>query len=169
LNDATDHGLDRLNALPRAVAVTELLQCCGSRVWAEAMADARPFADRGALYDVSDAVWRSLARDDWLEAFRAHPRIGERASVEHRSSAWSEQEQARVLSAAADERAELAALNRLYEQRFGYIFLICATGLEAAEIREALRHRLDNDPADELHIAAEEQRRITRLRLERLL
>jgi OHCU decarboxylase len=169
LNEAIDGGLERLNALPRALAVAELLQCCGSHAWAAAMADARPFADRTALHDASDAVWRSLARDDWLEAFRAHPRIGERASVKHRGAAWSEQEQARVLSAADAERAELATLNRLYEQRFGHIFLICATGLAPAEIREALRRRVENDPADELHIAAEEQRRITRLRLERLL
>lgn len=174
---ATERGVDRLNALPRAGAVAELLQCCGSRAWAETMADARPFADAAALLDTGEAVWRVLAREDWLEAFRAHPRIGERArphafargSLEQRDPGWSEQEQARVRIAGAGALAELAALNRLYEERFGHIFLICATGLGADEIRAALRQRLASDPETELHSAAEEQRKITRLRLERLL
>ena len=166
---SADPGIERLNALPRDQAVAELLQCCGSRAWAETMVDARPFASRDALLDTADAVWRVLAREDWLEAFRAHPRIGERAAAEHHGAEWSEQEQAAVLGAGDEARAELAALNRLYEQRFGYIFLICATGLAAADILEALRWRVDSDPAAELHIAGEEQRKITRLRLERLL
>ena len=162
-------GLERLNALSRAQAVAELLRCCGSRAWAATVADARPFATGEALLDTADAVWRALAREDWLEALRAHPRIGERPTAQHRGAEWSEQEQAAVLAAGDDARAELAALNRLYEQRFGYIFLICATGLGASDILEAVRWRIDNDPANELHIAAEEQGKITRLRLERLL
>lgn len=160
--------VDELNALPREQAVSELLRCCGARAWAETVADARPFADREALLDTSDAVWRALAREDWLEAFRGHPRIGERAPAGQHGAEWSEQEQAKVLAAGDEARAELAALNRLYEQRFGYIFLICATGLDAADILEALRWRVDNDAATELQLAAEEQRKITRLRLERL-
>jgi OHCU decarboxylase len=162
-------GVERLNALPRDQAVAELLQCCGSRAWAESMADARPFDNSDALLDVADAAWRALAREDWLEAFRAHPRIGERATAEHRAAHWSGQEQAAVLGAGEEARAELAALNRLYEERFGYIFLICALGLDASDILEALRWRIDSDPAEELERAGEEQRRITRLRLERLL
>jgi OHCU decarboxylase len=172
----SERGLEVLNALPRDSAVADLLQCCGSRAWAETMADARPFANGEVLLDMADAVWRALAADDWLEAFRAHPRIGERApqhatedvAAERRAAAWSEQEQAAVRTASADALAELAALNHLYEQRFGHIFLICATGLDASDILEALRWRIDNDPAEELHIAAEEQRRITRIRLELL-
>ena len=166
---AAEPGLERLNALPREQAVAELLSCCGSGAWAEAVADARPFPDRAALHTTSDAAWNALRGDDWLEAFRAHPRIGERAGAEHRGAGWSEQEQSHVLRAGDDARAELAALNGLYERRFGHIFLICATGLDATEIRDALQQRLHNDPADELRIAAEEQRKITRLRLERLL
>jgi OHCU decarboxylase len=164
-----ERGVERLNALPREQAVAELLQCCGSRAWAETVADARPFADGEALLDMSDAVWRALAREDWLEAFRAHPRIGERASAARAGAEWSEQEQARVLAADAQAQADLAALNRLYEQRFGHIFLICATGLDAGDILEAMRWRVDNEPANELQLAAEEQRKITRLRLARLL
>jgi len=166
---AAEPGLERLNTLPREQAVAELLSCCGSRAWAEAVADARPFADRAALHETSDAVWSALGSDDWLEAFRAHPRIGERAAAEHRGAAWSEQEQSRVLNAGDEARAELAALNGLYERRFGHIFLICATGMDAAEIRDAIQQRMHNDPAAELRIAAEEQRKIIRLRLERLL
>jgi OHCU decarboxylase len=173
----SEPGLERLNGLRRDRAVAELLQCCGSRAWADTVADARPFASGEALLDTADAAWRALAAEDWLEAFRAHPRIGERASqharedvaAERRAAAWSDQEQAAVLTASAAALAELAALNRLYEQRFGHIFLICATGLDTSDILEALRWRIDNDPAEELHIAAEEQRRITRIRLELLL
>jgi OHCU decarboxylase len=175
---AAEPGLERLNTLRRDQAVAELLQCCRSQAWADTVADARPFASSEALLNTADAVWRALAAEDWLEAFRAHPRIGERApdqqpppgvTEERRDAAWSEQEQAAVRVGGAEALAELAALNRLYEQRFGHIFLICATGLGAADILEALRWRVDNDPAAELQIAAEEQRRITRIRLERLL
>jgi OHCU decarboxylase len=165
-----DRGLARLNALPQAAAIAELLQCCGSLAWARAMAAARPFASRAALYDTADAVWRGLSRDDWLEAFGAHPRIGERAAggERDRHAQWSAQEQAGTRLADAETLAELAALNREYERRFGHVFLIRATGRSAAEMLAALRERLGHDAGEELRIAAEEQRRITRLRLEKL-
>lgn len=166
MNDA----LARLNALPRAAAIAELLACCGSRAWAERMADARPFASRDTLLERADSIWHALQPADWREAFRAHPRIGERAAAGAPAHAarWSAQEQAGAQQADDVTRTELAALNREYERRFGHIFLICATGLSGEAMLEALRRRLHNDPADELHIAAEEQRRITRLRLEKL-
>ena len=162
-----DPGVTRFNSLPRHEALRDLLRCCGSQVWAEAMADTRPFETRAQLLNTADAVWQALSAEDWLEAFRTHPRIGEQASARH--TQWSEQEQAGARHADAATMAQIAALNRAYEQRFGHIFLICATGLSAAEMLAALRARLGNAAHSEMGIAAEEQRKITRLRLEKLL
>ncbi len=155
--------LDRFNALPAKEAEEALLACCGSSAWARRMAESRPFEDLAGVEKQSDAIWRGLGGDDWREAFAAHPRIGETGSR------WSEQEQAGARDAAAETLAELIAANREYEARFGHIFIVCATGKSAAEMLSLLRHRLDNDRAIELHIAAEEQRKITNLRLEKLL
>jgi OHCU decarboxylase len=155
--------LDRFNDLPAGEAAETLLACCGSTAWARRMAESRPFEDLTAIQKKSDAIWRSLGGDDWREAFAAHPRIGEKGSR------WAEQEQAGARDAAAETLAELIAANREYEARFGHIFIVCATGKSAAEMLSLLRHRLDNDRAIELHIAAEEQRKITNLRLEKLL
>jgi OHCU decarboxylase len=155
--------LDRFNALPFEEAVAMLLPCCGSHAWAQKMVERRPFQDLADLREKSDAIWRSLDGEDWREAFAAHPRIGEKGSR------WSEQEQAGASGADARTLAELIAANREYEARFDHIFIVCATGKTAAEMLSLLRHRLDNDPAIEMHIAAEEQRKITNLRLEKLL
>ena len=165
-----DAGLARLNALPRAEAIVELMQVCGAHLWAEAMASARPFPDRDILYQTADAVWNALAPADWLEAFQKHPRIGERAAhdASARSREWSEEEQSAAGTSDTAVRAELAALNRAYEERFGHVFLICASGLSAAAILHALRERIGNGPGEELRAAAEEQRKITRIRLEKL-
>lgn len=127
------------------------------------MVAARPFADRAALLADADAVWSRLRTEDWLEAFRAHPRIGEARALR------SEPEQARARDAGETVLAALAEGNRLYEERFGHIFLIRAAGRGAVEMLANLRARLRNDPATELRVAAEQQREITRLRLERLL
>ncbi|HKV13139.1 MAG TPA: 2-oxo-4-hydroxy-4-carboxy-5-ureidoimidazoline decarboxylase, partial [Thermoanaerobaculia bacterium] len=159
----TVNALDRLNGLPSADAVAELLRCCGSRVWARRMAESRPFRDLSGMKEAGDRIWRSLGREDWLEAFAAHPRIGEKGSR------WSEAEQAGARGADAETLAALVAANRVYESRFDHIFIVCATGKSAAEMLELLRGRLDNDPETELRIAAEEQRKITNLRLEKLL
>lgn len=140
--------------------MSDLLRCCGSRKWAEAMTAAWPFPDTEAMLRASDEVWERLGTNDWLEAFRAHPKIGERTR-----SAWSQQEQSGTASATADQIAELERLNRVYEDRFGYIFIICATGKTAGQFLDALRERLRNAPDLEIRIAAEQQRQITRLRL----
>lgn len=152
--------LSELNALDRAAAVTEFLRCCGSTRWAEQMAAARPFADTESMARAADAAWAALAPGDYLEAFAAHPRIGERAG-----SVWSTQEQSGVTDAVRDRFAQL---NRAYEARFGYIFIVCATGRSGAEMLDELARRLENDASRELEIAREEQRRITRLRLDKL-
>jgi len=136
------------------------------------MAAARPFADLDELLTNADSIWRSLGSDDWLEAFRAHPRIGERkAAVAQSEEArqWSAQEQSGINDAAADMTAALAAGNRDYEQRFGFMFIVCATGKSSEEMLAILQRRLQNEPDTEIAVAAEEQRKITRLRLEKLL
>jgi OHCU decarboxylase len=157
-------GLDRLNALPREDAEAQLLACCGSRQWAHRLAAERPFASADDLADAADRIWRSLPADDWLEAFAAHPRIGQSSS-----NAWARREQAGAKSASPETLANLADVNREYEERFGHIFIVCATGKSAAEMLAHAESRLHNDPQTELAIAAEEQRKIMRLRLAKLL
>jgi OHCU decarboxylase len=133
------------------------------------------------MAETADAIWSALDPADWLEAFAAHPRIGERKpqpsggseqSGERDTSGgtgWSEQEQAGTRSATDDERKRLMAANREYEARFGYTFIVCAAGKSAGEMLAVLQARLTNDPAQELRVAAEEQRKITKLRLTKLL
>lgn len=167
-------GLERLNALPAAAAERELLTCCGSREWARRMAAARPFADLPALLARAEEVWRSLDEREWREAFRAHPRIGERRaeaeeSRTERERGWSAAEQSGMGSADDATRAALADGNRAYEARFGDVYLVCATGRTAEEMLEMLRRRLENDPAEEIRVAAAEQAKITALRLRRLV
>ena len=157
-------GLRWLNALPAEQAEAELLACCGSGAWAAGVAAARPFADVAALAASADEAWEALGPDDWLEAFAAHPRIGERAA-----GGWSGEEQAGVGHADAAVLAALVEGNRDYERRFGHVFLISASGRKAEELLAALHQRLDNDPETELRIATSEQRKIGRLRLDRLL
>jgi OHCU decarboxylase len=164
-------NLDQLNALPSKGATTLLLGCCGSSAWARRMAARRPFSSFPEMESVADEVWRGLDRKDWLEAFRAHPRIGERdvPAVAAATSAWAEQEQSATRDAAPGTLAGLAVANRAYEQKFGYRFIVCATGKSAEEMLALLEQRLRNRPEAELRIAAEEQRTITRLRLEKLV
>jgi len=192
-------NLEDLNTLPHAVAVAHFLRCCGSTRWAQLMAGRRPYASIAEAAGEADRLWASLGAEDWLEAFGAHPRIGdggtpaeatpggltrgvsERAHLGRGPGAagrdmtraatadWSRIEQARVSSASDDVRDRLAAANREYEARFGYIFIVCATGKSAGEMLALLERRMTHSPGDELAVAAEEQGRITRLRLAKLL
>ncbi|MBB4638007.1 2-oxo-4-hydroxy-4-carboxy-5-ureidoimidazoline decarboxylase [Longimicrobium terrae] len=165
-------GLARLNALPAEDAARELLTCCGSRAWARSMVDARPFADADSLLRRADEAWWALDEEDWREAFRSHPKIGERkaqAGQTDREQAWSSGEQAGMMTAAEATQAALAEGNRTYEARFGFIYIVCATGKSADEMLEILTGRLGNAPDAEIRVAAEEQRKITRIRLEKLL
>ena len=162
--------LEQFNLLRDAEVERRLLACCGSIAWARAVAARRPYYDFTELLSTGDRVWASLTPDDWREAFARHPRIGERAaSARSTAEHWSEREQARARESSVTTLAELAALNAEYEDRFGHVFLICATGKTADEILDNARARLNNDPETELRIAAEEQRRITHLRLRKLL
>ena len=156
-------GLARLDALPAREAVGELLGCCGSLAWARRMAAARPFSTPLRLFEAADAAWRALPESDVLEALARHPRIGDA-----RASGAAAAEQSAVRGADAETARSLAIANREYEERFGRIFIVCASGKTAAQMLALCRERLHNDAATELSIAAEEQRRIMRLRLERL-
>jgi allantoicase len=166
------HDLAWLNSLPAEEAAKELRQCCGSTRWARNVADARPFHTFEELSKRANEIWSSLDREDWLEAFRSHPKIGEQKTAETVSAQarqWSGHEQAGVNAASIETTNALATLNRAYEEKFGYIFIICATGKTSNEMLAALRERLDHDAAEELPIAADEQSKITELRLKKLL
>jgi 2-oxo-4-hydroxy-4-carboxy-5-ureidoimidazoline decarboxylase len=165
-------ALMRWNTLPTDEAAEEILPCCGSKLWAHAMADRRPILAESDLLAISDEVWKSLTESDWMEAFRSHPRIGEshpRASSSPRSATWSGEEQRKAAVATEDVKVALAEGNRIYEERFHRIFIVCANGKSASEILEILQKRLQNDETTELHEAAEQQRQIVCLRLKKWL
>jgi allantoicase len=161
-----------LNAMTDTELHTALADYCAAPGWIARMAGARPYSSAAAVLAVADKAAEAIAADDWLEAFRHHPRIGERGTERAQSrlaETASADEQAAVSVADRHELEALACENRAYEDRFGYVFIISAAGKTAAEIRAALTARLKNDAATELPIAAAEQRRIMRLRLEKLL
>jgi 2-oxo-4-hydroxy-4-carboxy-5-ureidoimidazoline decarboxylase len=177
-------ALKVLDALPAADAHAAFLRCCGSRSWAEAMVSGRPYRDEPALLAAAERAFAALGREDWLEAFAHHPRIGERGSLAERfpqtpsesppdprgqAAGWSQSEQGGVAGAGEDVLDTLLHANREYEARFGYIFIVCATGKSAAEMLALLRQRLPNQPDAELALAAAEQRKITAIRLKKLL
>jgi len=166
-----DPGLRRLNGMPRHDALAHLLRCCGSTAWASQVARRRPYESRDELHHVAGAIWWSLEEPDRLEAFSAHPEIGDRSveSVEPSDGRWSMDEQAGTTGATLDVERRLAEANRTYRERFGFIFIIFATGRRAEEMLGDLESRLENDRAEELRIASEHQMRITELRLDKLL
>jgi OHCU decarboxylase len=158
----------KLNRLSREEAYAELLKCCGSTRWARETAALKPFWDVTQVLIIGHRVWSELSEEDWLEAFRAHPKIGEtktKAVVTEEEKRWSEGEQARARDSSEETRAALAELNREYEERFGFIFIICASGRTAEEILAALGGRIANERDEELRVAAGEQWNITELRL----
>jgi 2-oxo-4-hydroxy-4-carboxy-5-ureidoimidazoline decarboxylase len=155
--------LREFNAADSAAAQSALLLCCGSTEWTKNMLHQRPFSDLETLLSNAESSWWTLAPADWLEAFSAHPKIGET-----RLSCWCSQEQSGVRSAGGEILERLAAGNRNYQQRFGWIFLVNASGKNASEMLEVLHSRLTNESAEELRIAAGEQAQITRLRLRKL-
>ena len=163
-------NFEEFNSLPLAQAEQTLLDCCGSTRWVSRMAAQRPFLDLKNLCEAADSIWRGLAPADWLEAFSRHPQIGEKAASGSESSRrWAEGEQTGARVATENVKTRLAWGNQIYREKFGYIFIVCATGKSAEEMLALLEQRLQNDPAHELNIAAEQQRLITRLRLEKLL
>jgi 2-oxo-4-hydroxy-4-carboxy-5-ureidoimidazoline decarboxylase len=145
-----------------------LVQACGSSRWAERMLARRPFGSREALLSAARVEWDDLSADDWREAFSHHPKIGDREKLRQRfpaTHALSSREQAGVDTASDAVLDALAEGNRRYEDTFGHIFIVCASGLTADEMLATLTNRLGNDPAREILIAAAEQAKITALRL----
>lgn len=159
--------LDTWNRDDEATALETMISCCGARRWASAMVALRPIGSVAALSEAADQVWSTMNETDWMEAFACHPRIGERKS-EHasaKSAAWSKQEQASASTAAEKVMAEIAEGNALYEERYGFTYIVCATGKTAEEMLAILKRRLNSDRATESLEAAEQQRQITQIRL----
>jgi len=164
--------LDKLNSLSSEHARELLRACCGATRWVDGMNARRPFVSIDAVFRASDDVWSALGADDWHEAFSHHPRIGERHAAvaqDARATDWSAEEQASVETAGESVQDELASVNRAYEQRFGHIYIVCAAGKSAGDLLAVARKRLGNAPDVELAVAADEQRKITHLRLQKLL
>jgi 2-oxo-4-hydroxy-4-carboxy-5-ureidoimidazoline decarboxylase len=164
--------LARWNSLDPATAAREALPCCGSQAWAVALASRRPFTDTSAVTEASTAVWFALPQEAWQEAFDSHPRIGQKhaqSAATDESLRWSAEEQRAALSTDETAKLTLEEANRRYEQRFGRIFIVCATGKTPGKILSILETRMQNDAATELREAAEQQSQITQLRLQRWL
>ena len=157
-------SLRYLNAMHDSAAHAVFLACCGSDRWAQAMVDSLPFATPEALLARADEVWSHVEDDDRLEAFSAHPRIGQKSE-----SKWSKAEQSTARTDDSETARELADLNDQYFDRHGFIFIICATGLTADDVLAALRGRVENDRDDEIANAAAQQGEITKLRLKKWL
>jgi OHCU decarboxylase len=161
-----------LNELAADEAEAAFLDCCGSREWARRMAAARPFRLLTYLFETGEEIWFSLPTVDQLEAFAAHPRIGstEPADAQKaRAANWSAGEQSAVATAADDIKKQLAEANALYADKFGFIFIVCATGKPADEMLAICKARLRNSAETELKLAAIEQWKITEIRLNKLL
>ena len=157
--------------MPADDAAEALTPCCGSSRWVKEMVRRRPFGSVADVLASADEVWDLTDEDDWHEAFFHHPRIGDRQAAAIQSSRaadWSAGEQSGVTSADDALQAELAQINREYEDRFGYIYIVCATGKSPEELLAIARKRLSNNPEKEIRVAAEEQRKITQLRLKKL-
>lgn len=165
-------GVAYLNALPEAEARAQLTRCCGASRWVARMLSARPFASQAALFATAETVWSQLEASDYLEAFAHHPEIGEDlAALRKRFASTAELslgEQAAVATANEQTLLALRAGNRAYRERFGYSFIVCATGKSAAQMLSLLEQRMLNSAQAELGVAAREQAEITRLRLQKL-
>ena len=164
-------NLAAINAWTDDEAIAAFRRCCGSTRWAERMAALRPFDSEAAVFEAAERTWWGLDPADWLEAFAAHPRIGDLDALRAKfaaTAAWSAVEQAGVDGASEDVLQALADDNARYHERFGYIFIVCATGKTAEEMLALLRERLANDADIEIRVAAAEQAKITRIRLEKI-
>lgn len=158
--------------MPREALKAQLLKCCGADAWAEKMLTVLPIEDMIDLFQYAEEKWYECSPADWREAFGHHPQIGNTGSAnkeDEATAAWAKDEQAGAGNAGDEVKQQLAEGNRLYKEKFGYIFIINATGKTAGEMLAALQERLKNDPAEEIEIAAGEQIAITRIRLEKLL
>ncbi|GAB3988638.1 2-oxo-4-hydroxy-4-carboxy-5-ureidoimidazoline decarboxylase [Spirosoma daeguense] len=164
--------LPELNELPSLQRKEALATCCGASAWVAEMDKLFPVESKDTLFDQADVIWFSCTESDWKEAFAHHPKIGDIDSLRAKfasTSHWTSSEQAGTASASQEILEQLAEGNRKYEEKFGYIFIVCAIGKSAEEMLNLLRSRLPNRPEDEILIAAQEQNKITLLRLKKLL
>ena len=159
------------NEADKAKAHYDMIACCGAPRWADEMVARRPFVSIGKLCATADHLWCTMSESDWLVAFACHPRIGERknAHATAQSTAWSRQEQSSAASASESVLTELAELNTIYEERFGFTYIVCATGKSADEMLAILKRRIASDRSSELREAAEQQRQIMQIRLRKWL
>jgi len=164
--------LDDLNALAPAARAEALATCCGAAAWVATLNEQFPFASPAALYEAAERVWDNLGEADWREAFAHHPKIGDVDALREKfasTAAWAAGEQGAVRQASQETLEALATGNDAYERKFGYIFIVCATGKSADEMLALLQARLPHELAEEIHVARREQAKITRLRLQKLL
>jgi len=164
--------IEELNNLSDQEAFEELFKCCGSTRWANQVNAEKPFESESALIDLADKVWASCKGSDYKEAFTHHPKIGDIESLSKKfasTAKWASGEQKNVESASKTTITRLAELNETYASKFGFIFIVCATGKSADEMLQLLEERIGNNQAEELEIAAAEQHKITIIRLRKLL
>lgn len=164
--------LDELNALPEPQLRQELTRCCGARKWVDEMMTIFPVTKENILLNDAQEIWQECTEADWKEAFSHHPKIGDINSLKEKFAAtaqWAEGEQAGIKHTSLQVLEAFAESNAVYENKFGYIFIVNASGKSAEEMLSMLKMRLLNTPADELKIAVEEQAKITRVRLKKLL
>ena len=164
--------LHEFNILPKQQLIEELMKCCGLSAWVKRMLPFIPADDMIELLEDAEEEWNNCSEEDWKEAFSHHPKIGDVESLTKKfasTAQWAAGEQSVVNVASKETIEALAEGNRLYEEKFGYIFIVCATGRSAEEMLMLLRSRLKNKPEEEILIAADEQNKITKLRIEKLL
>jgi len=164
--------LEQLNRAPAEEARAALERCCGAARWVDRMCESRPFRDVDAVLAAARGAFRELVHADWLEGFAHHPPIGDLDALREKfaaTAAWAGEEQRAAAAASEATLRALAEGNRAYEDKFGYIFIVCATGKSADRMLELLRSRMTHDADLEIAVAAEEQMKITFLRLEKLL
>lgn len=173
MTESQQSPLERLNALSPQAAREEFYRCCGSGRWSAAMAAARPYGSMADVMIASSGVWPAMRREDWLEAFSRHPTVGDLSALRKGldgTALWATGGQAAGTAGASEQTLrELAEAVDAYERKFGYVFIVCATDGSAEGLLRVMRSRLANPWEKELNVAAEEQKKITRARLEKML
>lgn len=165
-------AIEKLNQLNKETLKEEFLKCCGATKWADLLSTQTPFNSKEDLFEKSDSIWQNMSKEDYLEAFSQHPKIGDIESLAKKfanTKDWAENEQSGVNEATQEVIQELATYNEYYDNKFGYIFIVCATGKSAQAMLGMLKTRLKNEPDQELKVAVDEQNKITKIRLEKLI